>query len=617
MKNLTEKNKGAEIIHDHASEYEIIYAQKTSKKNYPLSNSQNIYWIERDANKGGLSSIIQYNFEDSFSINLTGNEFNVKSKIHEYGGIPYYVCEKQIFFVNSDDQNIYQIKNKKITKITDLRKVKIGEIAAYKNHLYFVVEDGNNSGSKYPVNYIAYLNLEDTSNNLKKIIAGASFYSNIKITSNGLKLLWLEWDLPFMPWEASKLISATLAAPGVVSNILHIDGGLGCSIFQPEWYGDNVIYVREDLDSGKLFLYNDKGKNLIIDLPVDLLKPLWVTGLSSYKIISDQLIFASGWREGRMKQIIIDRMQNKFDEYDFNFISDQFCVKDNFVIFSGSTENSSDNIFYLNTAKLPPKKINIYRKMYQTKFVNNCYINYFEPNKRKKNGSAIIKIHSGPTSCSHYTYSKERKYWQDRGFGFVEIDYRGSTNYGINYRKSLNGNWGIYDTQDVIDVINYLPEMGLYDPKKIILKGSSAGGFTLLNSLCEAIDVLCASCYYGVSDLGGLLNDTHKFESGYTNSLIGVDENKSNLESLLQSRSPILKIEKIKTPIIFFQGMKDPVVQPDQTKKIYDKLILNGIDAKMYLFENEGHGFRMKDTIDKCRFAEEQFFLKHLNMNDI
>ena len=95
-----------------------------------------------------------------------------------------------------------------------------------------------------------------------------------------------------------------------------------------------------------------------------------------------------------------------------------------------------------------------------------------------------------------------------------------------------------------------------------------------------------------------------------------VNENKSNLDNLMQSRSPILKIEKIKTPIIFFQGMNDPVVQPDQTKKIYDQLILNGIDAKMYLFENEGHGFRMKNTIDKCRFAEEQFFSKHLDMND-
>ena len=617
MKNLTGKNKGKDIIHDHASEYEIICKQKVSKKNYPLSNSQNIYWIERDINKGDLSSIIQYNFKDSQSINLTGNEFNVKSKIHEYGGIPYHVDEKQIFFVNSDDQNIYQIKNKKITKITNLRKVKIGEIASYKNHLYFVVEDGNGRGSKHPINYIAYLNLEDSCNNLKKIIAGASFYSNLKISSDGLKLLWLEWDLPFMPWEASKLISAGLSAQGVVSDIQHIDGGLGCSIFQPEWSGNNVIYVREELDRGKLFMYNDKGKNLIIDLPVDLMKPLWVTGLSSYKIISDQLIFASGWRKGRMKQIIIDRIENKFDEYDFNFISDQFCVKDNSVIFSGSTENSSDEIFYLDTVMLPHKKINLSREVYQTKSVNDCYINHFKPKNRKENGSAIIKIHSGPTSCSHYTYSNEREYWRDRGFGFIEIDYRGSTNYGIDYRRTLNGNWGIYDSQDVIDVINYLTEMGFYDPKKIVLKGSSAGGFTLLNSLCEDIDVGCASCYYGVSDLGALLKDTHKFESGYTNSLIGLNENKSNLENLLQSRSPILKIEKIKTPIIFFQGMNDPVVQPDQTKKVYDQLILNGIDAKMYLFENEGHGFRMKDTIDKCRYAEEQFFSKHLNMNDI
>ena len=615
MKNLTEIFKGEGAICDPASVCDIFNGQKMSKKNYPLSNSHSTYWIETGTDKGGLSSIIQYNFKSAQSINLSGTEFNVKSKIHEYGGVPYHVDEMRIFFVNSDDQNIYQIKNKKITKITNLQNVRIGEIASYKNHLYFIVEDGSCGSSKYPINYIAYLNLEDA-NNIKKLIAGASFYSNLKISSDGLKLLWLEWDLPFMPWEASKLISAALSAQGVVGELQKIDGGLGRSIFQPEWDGDDIIYVREDFDSGKLFRYDNKGEDLITDLPVDLMKPLWVTGLSSYKIINDQLIFASGWREGRMKQIVINRIDNKFHEYDFNFISDQFCVKDNFVIFSGSTENSSDEIFYLDTVILPPKKINVCREVYQTESVNGCYINHFKPHSRKENGSAIIKIHSGPTSCSNYTYSSEREYWRDRGFGFIEIDYRGSTNYGINYRKTLDGNWGIYDTQDVIDVRNYLSGMGFYDPKKIILKGSSAGGFTLLNSLCEDIDIGCASCYYGVSDLGSLLKDTHKFESGYTNSLIGVNENKSNLDNLLQSRSPILKIEKIKTPIIFFQGMNDPVVQPDQTKKIYDQLILNGIDAKMYLFENEGHGFRMKNTIDKCRFAEEQFFSKCLDMND-
>ena len=83
MRNLIEKHNGKGISRDHASEYEINYAQKLSKKNYPLSNSQYIYWIETDTGNGGLSSIIQYNFEDSHSINLTGNEFNVKSKIHE------------------------------------------------------------------------------------------------------------------------------------------------------------------------------------------------------------------------------------------------------------------------------------------------------------------------------------------------------------------------------------------------------------------------------------------------------------------------------------------------------------------------------------------------------
>ena len=114
MKNLTEIYKGEGAICDPASVCDIFNGQKMSKKNYPLSNSHSTYWIETGIDKGGLSSIIQYNFKSAQSINLSGTEFSVKSKIHEYGGIPYHIDEMRIFFVNSDDQNIYKIEPSKM-----------------------------------------------------------------------------------------------------------------------------------------------------------------------------------------------------------------------------------------------------------------------------------------------------------------------------------------------------------------------------------------------------------------------------------------------------------------------------------------------------------------------
>ena len=106
--------------------------------------------------------------------------------------------------------------------------------------------------------------------------------------------------------------------------------------------------------------------------------------------------------------------------------------------------------------------------------------------------------------------------------------------------------------------------------------------------------------------------ETHKFESGYTKRLLGIDDD-SDIEEICQKRSPISKVDKIKTPTIFFQGLNDKVVHPSQTQKIYDQLTLNGISSKIFLFKSEGHGFKEKETIEKCRKHEEDFFSLHIS----
>lgn len=157
----------------------------------------------------------------------------------------------------------------------------------------------------------------------------------------------------------------------------------------------------------------------------------------------------------------------------------------------------------------------------------------------------------------------------------------------------------------------------MYDHDKLILKGSSAGGFTLLNVLCETKRISCASCYYGVSDLENLLNETHKFESGYTRTLIGEDNILLDRKNLFKNRSPICKVNNIDTPIIFFQGLDDHVVPAKQTDQIYNKLQSNGINSEMHLFQNEGHGFKNEAIISECMKLEEKFYEKNLNIQRI
>lgn len=591
-----------------------------SRKYFPQYDNKNIYWIENDLAKNGLSSVIRMN-ENSEITNLTGKKYNVKSKVHEYGGIAYIVNCDRVFFVNSADQNIYLIKDDQISQITTFSNLRIGDLEIYNNFLYFVVEDHNLLSNGYPLNYIASLDIENP-NEIKKVVYGSSFYSNPRISIDGRKLLWLQWDLPNMPWEASELFIADIDKKQNLGTHEKIDGGQETSIFQPEWNRDNsIFFIKEEGDKGKLFHYKEKKINLTLEIPVDLLRPLWILGLSSYKVIKDDLILTCGWDNGYMKYILIDILKNNYIEFDFDIITDELCITDEYILMAGSSEKYLNQIFYIeknlleiNSKKLKkniPKKINILP-------INNSYITHFLPtNNIYVSPPVILKIHSGPTAHSNKGFSPERNYWTKKGFGIIEIDYRGSTSYGIKFRRSLNGKWGIYDTEDVLDVIEYILEKNMYDHDKLILKGSSAGGFTLLNVLCETKRISCASCYYGVSDLENLLNETHKFESGYTRTLIGEDNILLDRKNLFKNRSPICKVNNIDTPIIFFQGLDDHVVPAKQTDQIYNKLQSNGINSEMHLFQNEGHGFKNEAIISECMKLEEKFYEKNLNIQRI
>ena len=588
----------------------IIKILSKRKKSFPLANDNFVYWMETDPSLGGsgITSIIKYSLIDGKHSNLTSDKYNVRSKIHEYGGIAYTVSGDQVYFINSDDQNIYHIDHDKISQITSLNKVRIGEIITAKNDLYFIVED-HSVLEPHPQNYIAHLNLSNPKE-ITKIVHGASFYSNIRTSPDRKFLSWLQWNLPSMPWESSELYIGEINKDNTISDTSFIDGGHGMSIFQPEWDNKKLIYIKEDGDRGKFYQYQDGESQQLYDLPIDLLKPLWQLGISSYKILNKNFIFASGFHLGVMSQFIIDRSKNSIKKINLEIYSEQMCSNDKLIILVGSTNKLSDEIISVpinsfNNLKITTTKVKNKRKIIELK---NSFLNYF-PSTNKNSNALILKVHSGPTSSSYFGYSEEREYWRNRGFDIMELDYRGSTNYGIKFRKKLNGNWGVYDTEDCLDAINFIKNDNSLQDKKIILKGSSAGGFTVLNTICEDVEIACASCYYAVSDLKTLLKNTHKFESGYTSSLLGV-KNIGNNKYL--ARSPINKTDKMITPIIFFQGQQDRVVTPDQTKEIHKKIKSLGIYTEFFLYENEGHGFKNKENINRSRVLEEKFFLKHI-----
>lgn len=223
---------------------------------------------------------------------------------------------------------------------------------------------------------------------------------------------------------------------------------------------------------------------------------------------------------------------------------------------------------------------------------------------------AVVSIHGGPTSQSVPEFNGKAQFFTSRGYGFADINYRGSTGFGRAYRNKLLGNWGVVDVEDALGAGRRLAESGMADGERLVIMGSSAGGFTALLALAEAPGFFRAAIdMYGVADLFGLAMDTHKFESRYTDLLVG---ELPEAAAAYRARSPLYRADKIRDAVAVFQGSEDPVVPKSQSDAIVDALRRNGTPCEYYVYEGEGHGFRRKDTVQAVYNAIDKFLRRHV-----
>ncbi|MBA3532568.1 MAG: S9 family peptidase, partial [Ardenticatenales bacterium] len=177
--------------------------------------------------------------------------------------------------------------------------------------------------------------------------------------------------------------------------------------------------------------------------------------------------------------------------------------------------------------------------------------------------------------------------------------------YGRAYRERLNGQWGIVDRDDCVNGARYLAEEGVVDGERLAITGGSAGGYTTLCALTFCDTFKAGASHFGVSDPEGLAQDTHKFESRYLDTLIGPYPARRDL---YHARSPLHFTEQLSAPMIFFQGLEDKVVPPEQSERMVDALRAKGVPVAYLAFAGEQHGFRRAETIARVLEAELYFY---------
>lgn len=608
-----------------------LLTSKTVGLSEPLITDDEIYWLEYRPTENGRCTVVAYNHGHPASI--VPVEFSVRTGVHEYGGGAWTIGGGKLFFVNQKDQRIYSVdlRNQSTVKpvvasstrrYADLQYMH-GQEHEGKDCLLAVVEDHN---PKHPepqasINMICC----STNGDEQVLVTGADFYSNPRLSPDGKKILWLQWFHPHMPWTENELWSASIADIEGTGTKL---AGEHESIFQPRWSpGGEAYFVSDRSNWWNLYKNIEPGKDLAIaPCERECGLPLWQFGMSTWGFLNEDEILAAYVENGtwRLYRHHLKNNQTRAIKSRFNHFSHLATNPHNGRALVIAADGQSfdrlceiekgDQIEPLYTdgeVHLPLGSISSALPItFETTDFQHAHGFYYPPLNADYSGAAgekpplIVFCHGGPTGATSPSLNFKIQFWTSRGFAVADINYRGSTGYGREYRLSLNGNWGVYDVDDACAAAEYCVEQGWADRDKLIIRGSSAGGYTVLSALCFRQTFSAGCSLYGIGDLHALAADTHKFESRYTDTLVAPPSE----TRIYDERSPIRHIENFSCPTIFFQGMEDRVVPPEQAQSMAEALKEAGFAVSLVTYDDEAHGFRKAKNIEHSLNAELAFY---------
>ncbi len=614
-----------------------------------------IFWVDIiPDDQRYKNAIFAKPFKDKNAIpqRLTGDNFYIKSNFHGYGGKSYQCIEvnDQIYLIWVDQLSkaiwlkILRVqekvpKNENEYLICDLGPRQLTESIKINFDTSFIISKNNLLYGLCEIkdrDYLFSLNLKKTKQEIRIIKKFDNFAGNLSSNNSADLFSWIEWNAGTMPWERNELFFAIIDNDGAIQEIKKFSNKLvnkekNVSFFQPYWISDNILVCSEDSTGwwNLLFLDLTDIKNIILKKRImkpftEYGSPQWVSGISLFSGNIKNL-FCVAKKDNIW---VLDHYQNceciQELKLPFCSISDldvcdrKLVIKGcSFVCFNELFEFDFEEKSYtklLNEKSL--ESINEYARpeSFWFKGFNNqathsfIYKPLFE---RFIKSPLIVKAHSGPTACFEGSLNSEVQYWTSKGFTVAEVNYGGSSGFGREYRERLNYKWGILDSYDCKALVLDLIRLNLVDSNKVAILGNSAGGLTAINALCESDLFKVAICKYPVLDLNDMHQQTHRFEKGYLNSLIGKYSKFRNEYNL---RSPIYKINRLKKPVLLFHGKKDLVISYKITLQIKEKLLKNNKNSEVIIFDNEGHGFKNTDNKKQVFVKTQEFLEKTLNI---
>ena len=639
----------ASTIAEYGTWPSTISAERVAAGATPMSSLMlggadggDIFWLAGRAAEAGRNTLLRHH--GAVTDELTPAPFNVRSRVHEYGGGAYAVDGRTVYFSNFADNRVHRLDfagdddaQPGPLALTAGGKQRFADFVVdrARGRLIGVRELHGEDGQGEPSNTICAIGIADGGETV--LAQGADFYSSPRLSPDGRALAWLTWDHPRMPWEGTTLWLAAFQGDGTLAPPVRVAGGAEESICQPEWSPDGLLHFVSDR-SGWWNLYrlgaDSQSVEALCPMEAEFGSPHWTFGNSMYGFRSASEIICTYIDKGvsRLARLLpasgkLEAIANPYEE-----IRELRVAPGYIAMLAGGpsiplelaridfTEEGVE-ILAQSIADLPDEEnLSIPANIsYPSADGRTSHAFFYAPRNRDvraPEGSkppVIVISHGGPTGMTVNTLKLATQYWTSRGFGVLDVNYGGSTGFGRAYRDLLKGRWGIVDVEDCVAGARALVERGLADNDRLIIRGGSAGGLTTLCALTFHDVFKVGASYYGVSDLQGLDDDSHKFESRYTAYLIAPQP---QAQALYKERSPINHTDKLARPMIFFQGLDDKVVPPQQSEMMVDALKARGVPVAYVPLEGEGHGFRKGENIVRTLEAELYFYQRIFGLHD-
>ena len=587
-----------------------------------------LWWDEVRPTEAGRTLVVSRQHGD-----ILKSPWSAKSQVHEYGGLSWLGIVLQghsmLAFVNKADQRIY------ITKPMGEPQPLSPESPAGQSHRYidmiavgdeiWCIREVHKEGRVERDLVALSFNLKGVGA-LRILEASSHFYAHPRLSADGRYLCWIAWEHPQMPWDGTELRVAEVSN-GQLSNVRVLAGDVQTSCLSPEWGPHNELYFICD-KSGWWNLWQVDLRGQLTHLIEEASEwgfPLWQLGMRALSVLSDgQVLSVHGAVDAR-KIVRVNpstrAMQDLDSELtDFKPSLSVSSSKAYAVGASGKVVSQLLEIDLLSwqvsnvvTSVAAPVDARYFPKPHEISamradgrkvfaILHAAHHPDFEPSEKPP---LMVVVHGGPTANSAATLSMKYAYFTSRGISVVDVNYGGSTGYGRQYRNLLRGQWGVVDCEDVLAVVDSLIAQGICAPDKVVIRGGSAGGFTVLNALVHSKSFAAGASYYGVADCTTLATDTHDFESRYLDTMIGAYPAEKDL---YVARSPITHVNQLSSPLILFQGLDDMVVPPSQSEAFRDACAAKGLKHAYVAYEGEGHGFRQASTIVSSLETELKFY---------